>query len=83
VSILFLSLVVVPVLVAPILMVWALVDLLQRPAVQWEAAGEARLVWALVIVLVALVGPLLYLLIGRKSLENAGQIPPPPAGFAL
>ncbi len=82
-SILFLSLVVLPVLATPMLMVWALVDMLRRPLAQWKAAGEERLVWALVIVFVALVGPILYLLIGRKNLDATNQIPPPRSGFAV
>jgi hypothetical protein len=43
------------------LIVWAIYDLVQRDRVR----GGNKLVWALVIVLVNLVGPLLYLAWGR------------------
>ena len=57
--------------VMPALTIWALVDLLRRPTSQWETAGQDRLVWALVVVFVGLVGPVLYLTIGRNQLNSA------------
>lgn len=64
------------VLAVPMLMVWALVDLVQRPKSDWDAAGQDRLVWALIVVFVGLVGPLLYLTVGRKKFDNT------PSGYA-
>lgn len=58
----------------PALMIWALIDLLQRPAQQWTDSGQDRLVWTLVVVLVGFVGPILYLTIGRSKLNSSGQI---------
>jgi Phospholipase_D-nuclease N-terminal len=48
------------------LLVFALVDLL-RP--ERRVAGGSKLVWALVIVLIGTIGPLVYLLAGRREAE--------------
>ncbi len=61
------------VLFVPILMVWALVDLVQRPKAEWDAAGQDRLVWALIVVFVGFVGPILYLTIGRKKFADTAM----------
>ena len=45
------------------LLIWALVDLARRPAAQ--VAGGNRLIWLLLCLLVQLVGPILYLAVGR------------------
>ncbi len=58
------------------LLVFALVDLVGRPAGQWAESGHNQLVWALIVILVGLVGPLLYLLIARPALDaSAGDGP--------
>ena len=44
-------------------------DLVQRPKADWDATGQDRLVWALIIVLVGLIGPILYLTVGRKKAD--------------
>ncbi len=63
-------------LLAPIgLLIWALLDLLRRPQDQWTTAGQSQLVWALVVVFVAVIGPLLYLGIARPQLRDAAQGP--------
>jgi hypothetical protein len=63
-------------LLAPIgLLIWALVDLLRRPQDQWTEAGQNQLVWALVVVFLAVIGPILYLTIARPQLRNAAQGP--------
>ncbi|MGA9597558.1 MAG: PLDc N-terminal domain-containing protein [Acidimicrobiia bacterium] len=49
----------------------ALVDLVRRPAATWALAGHNQLVWALIIVFVGFVGPILYLLIARPALDVA------------
>lgn len=48
------------------LLVYTLVDLL-RP--ERHVLGGSKLVWALVIVLIGTIGPLLYLLVGRRDAE--------------
>ncbi len=65
-------------LIAPALMIWALVDLLQRPTAQWQGSGDSKLMWLLLIIFVALVGPVLYLTIGRRQLERLGPMGPQP-----
>ena len=54
-----------------VLFVVALMDLVRRPTEAWEASGQNQLVWALIVVFVAFIGPLLYLLIARPALDNA------------
>jgi hypothetical protein len=46
-----------------VIMVVALVDLSKRQRVK----GESKVVWALIIILVNLIGPVLYLLWGRHA----------------
>ena len=48
------------------LLVFALVDLL-RP--ERRVLGDSKLLWALVIVLITTIGPIVYLLVGRKEDE--------------
>jgi phospholipase D-like protein len=50
-----------------VLVVFALVDLL-RP--ERRVAGGNKLVWALVILLIGTIGPLVYLLVGRREAEG-------------
>lgn len=54
-----------------VLLVLALIDLVKRPAGEWTASGHNQLVWAVIVVFVGFVGPLLYLLIARPALETA------------
>jgi hypothetical protein len=44
------------------LMVWALIDVIKRPQVRGN-----KVVWILVIVLINIIGPIVYLLAGRKE----------------
>ena len=53
-----------------VLLVMALVDLVRRPSETWALSGHNQLVWALIVVFVAFLGPLLYLLIARPALDN-------------
>jgi len=45
------------------LMIFALIDLLRRKAVR----GGNKIIWAVVIVLFQIFGPIIYLVIGRKE----------------
>jgi hypothetical protein len=45
------------------LMVFALVDLVRRKRVR----GDNKVLWAILIVLVQIMGPILYLVLGRKE----------------
>ena len=53
------------------LLVLALVDLMKRPAAVWEEAGHNQLIWALVVIFVGFIGPVLYLIVARPVLEAA------------
>ena len=55
------------------LLVLALVDLVKRPADVWEASGHNQLVWALVVIFVGVIGPVLYLAIARPALDAAAS----------
>jgi hypothetical protein len=59
------------------LLVLALVDLVKRPAHVWEESGHNQLVWALVVIFVAVIGPVLYLVVARPALEAAFVRLPP------
>jgi hypothetical protein len=50
------------------LFIWALVDLVNRKRMR----GETKILWALIIILVGVIGPILYLLLGRKEDNTAG-----------
>ncbi|MCL1885192.1 MAG: PLD nuclease N-terminal domain-containing protein [Dehalococcoidia bacterium] len=45
------------------LMIWALVDVIRREYVR----GNKKIVWILVIVLVGIIGPIVYFLVGRAD----------------
>ena len=51
------------------LLLVALVDLVKRPAAAWERSGQNQIVWALVVVFIGFVGPILYLLIARPAFD--------------
>ena len=46
------------------LLIWALVDL-TRP--ERHVRGDNKVVWAVIIIFISLVGPLLYFIVGRES----------------
>jgi hypothetical protein len=57
--------VLIPILVIQLgLLVWALYDL-TRPA--RKVKGGSKVVWALIIIFVSFVGPILYFLVGRED----------------
>lgn len=64
------------VLAGPVLALVALIDLLRRPTADWTNAGQDRLVWALVVVFVGIVGPILYLTLGRSKLNASTSTEP-------
>ena len=53
------------------LLVFAFIDLVKRPADVWKESGHSQLVWALVVIFVGFIGPVLYLLVARPALEAA------------
>lgn len=67
------SIVLFAVLGTLVLLVVALLDLVRRPAAAWEASGHNQLVWALVVIFVGFVGPLLYLMVARPALDASSS----------
>lgn len=57
------------------LLVAALVDLVKRPAEAWAISGHSQLVWAIVVIFVGFIGPVLYLLVARPALEATSTHP--------
>ena len=56
-----------------VLLVMALVDLVKRPADVWKASGHSQIVWALVVIFIGFIGPLLYVVIARPALNAAAS----------
>jgi uncharacterized membrane protein len=54
-----------------VLLVLALIDLARHPAPVWDEAGQNQLVWAIVVIFVGFIGPVLYLLMARPGLDAA------------
>lgn len=52
-----------------VLFIWGLIDCLRYPDQAWDAVGQQKIVWILVIVLVGCIGPLLYFFIPRPKLK--------------
>jgi hypothetical protein len=60
-----LALVLVPIIVIQLgLLAWALYDL-ARP--ERRVKGDSKVVWALIIIFINLIGPILYFLVGREE----------------
>ena len=55
------------------LWVWSLVDALRIDDRRWDAAGQSKILWVLLIVLLGLLGSILYLVIPRPALLRARQ----------
>ena len=64
------------VLAVPGSMVYALNDLLRRPRDQWVAAGQDKVIWLLIVVFIAILGPALYLMIARPMFHEVRQPDP-------
>ncbi|MBT8201909.1 MAG: hypothetical protein HKN74_00195 [Acidimicrobiia bacterium] len=56
-----------------VLLVMALVDLVKRPADVWKASGHSQIVWALVVIFIGFIGPLLYMVMARPALDAAAS----------
>jgi hypothetical protein len=55
----------IPILVIQLgLLVWALYDL-TRP--ERKVKGDSKVVWALIIIFINIIGPILYFLVGREE----------------
>ncbi len=59
-------------LVVPLaLLLVALMDLARRDSDEWTKAGQNQVVWALIVIFVGLIGPILYLTIVKPKLVAA------------
>lgn len=50
---------------------WALIDVLKTPTSAWVAAEQNEIVWAIVVLMLAFVGPILYVFMARPQLLAA------------
>ena len=58
--------------------IWSLVDALRFDDRRWEAAGQSKLLWVILIAVLGLLGSILYAVMARPSLKRT--VPRPPAG---
>ena len=68
------------VLAVPGSMFYALNDLLRRPRDQWLAAEQDKVIWLLIVVFIAILGPALYVMIARPMLHEVRQPAAPSPG---
>ena len=52
------------------LWIWASVNSLSKPDAVWEAAGQNKIVWLLVIIFLGFIGAILYALIAKPQLDQ-------------
>ena len=50
---------------------WAIIDVVRTPASVWARSDQNQILWALLVLFLSLVGPLLYLAIARPQLRAA------------
>ena len=50
--------------------IWTLIDVLRRPDQQYEAAGQTKLVWLIVVFFGHIIGVILWLVGARPQLER-------------
>ena len=60
-------------LMFPVLTLWAVIDMVRRPVQDFVRAGRNIIVWAMVVVLVPVIGPVLYLSLIRRDLNRASS----------
>jgi Phospholipase_D-nuclease N-terminal len=61
----------VVVLVTTGLWIWSLVDALRITDQQWDAAGQNKVMWVILIAVLGLLGSLLYVVMARPALSRA------------
>lgn len=59
------------IMLVPVLTIAAIIDIMRRPQSDWSQSGENQAVWAVIVILVAVVGPILYFTIARPRFERA------------
>ncbi len=50
--------------------IWTLVDCLRRPDQQWQTAGQNKILWAVLIAVLGVLGSILYVVIPRPALRR-------------
>ncbi len=53
------------------LQLWALVDVLRTPRGVWAETQQSQVVWSIVVLIPAAIGPILYFFIARPRLKTA------------
>ena len=71
-SLLLLPLLLVPFVALFALWVFTLVDAVRRPEEQWAAAGQSKVLWIVLLVVVGVVLSIVYLFYPRPQLREAG-----------
>ncbi len=61
----------VMVLLVMVFHLWALINILKTPTSAWVAAEQNEIVWAIVALVLTIVGPILYVFIARPQLVTA------------
>ena len=62
-----------------VLWLMSLVSAVRYPDAQWQAAGQNKLVFVVIIVVLGVIGSLVYFFVARPQLLAAGGRIPPPA----
>ena len=52
------------------LWVWALIDALRINDQTWAAAGQSKLVWVVVIILLSVLGSILYIAVAKRAIKK-------------
>ncbi len=55
--------------------IWSLVDALRFDDRRWEAAGQSKILWVILIAVLGLLGSILYVVMARPSLRRTAPRP--------
>ena len=53
--------------------IWSIVDVVKRPDNEWRAAGQSKVLWLVLIILLGILGSVIYHVLIRRSLRNAAN----------
>ena len=68
-----LSIFVIPALALIALLIWSLAVILLTPEATWDAAGLNQWMWLAVVIFLPAIGSLLFVLVARTRLQDAGS----------
>lgn len=57
-------------------LIWSLVVILFTPAQTWKAAGLVQWMWLIVVIVMPLIGSVLFMVMARRQLMEAGTVDP-------